>query len=94
MQRQGAFGSIFFKTKLGVTAANDAELTNMDNNISEIVSASLDVSKNSVMFEFKTPLSAGIRYELRINVFIELIIQIMVVIKISMMVITVVLIML
>ena len=35
----------------------------MDNNISEIVSASLDASKNSVMFEFKTPLSAGIRYE-------------------------------
>lgn len=66
LQRQGAFGSIFFKTKLGVTAANDAELTNMDNNISEIVSASLDVSKNSVMFEFKTPLSAGIRYEIHI----------------------------
>ena len=61
-QRQGAFGSVFFKTKLGVTAANDAELTNMDNNISEIVRSSLDAGNNLVMFEFKTPLSAGIRY--------------------------------
>lgn len=47
-----------------MTAANDAELTNMDNNISEIVSASISVPTNSVMFEFKTPLSAGIRYSL------------------------------
>ena len=52
---------MFFKTKLGVTAANDAELTNMDNNISEIIRSSLDAENNTVMFEFKTPLSAGIR---------------------------------
>lgn len=52
----------------------------MDNNISEIVSASLDVSKNSVMFEFKTPLSAGIRYEFHIIIFIEVLIKIMMVI--------------
>ena len=39
----------------------------MDNNISEIVSASLDVASNSVMFEFKTPLSAGIRCVFAVN---------------------------
>ena len=53
---------MLFRSKLGVTAANDAELTNMDNNISEIIRSTLDVGNNLVMFEFKTPLSAGIRY--------------------------------
>lgn len=36
----------------------------MDNNISEILKSSLDLENNLVMFEFKTPLSAGIRYEI------------------------------
>lgn len=51
----------------------------MDNNISEIVSASLDVSKNSVMFEFKTPLSAGIRYDIIVSfvVIIQMVVMIM-----------------
>jgi hypothetical protein len=62
LQRQGAFGSEWFKTKLGVTASNEAAATNMDNNISEIVTCDEKIADNLVAFEFTTPVSAGVRY--------------------------------
>lgn len=62
LQRQGAFGSEWFKTKLALTDDNEAALTNMDNNISEIISCTEDKGGNSVTFDFLTPVSAGIRY--------------------------------
>jgi hypothetical protein len=39
-------------------------MTNMDQNISEMISASEVIENNSAIFEFKTPLSAGIRYDI------------------------------
>jgi hypothetical protein len=60
LQRQGAFGSEWFKTKLAVTDDNEAALTNMDQNISQVLSAVEDT--NSVTFEFLTPVSVGVRH--------------------------------
>lgn len=64
LQRQGAFGNEWFRTTLKLTSAsNDAAITNMDGNISEMISTKLIETDghSSVEFTFTTPLSVGIR---------------------------------